>query len=512
MTPSLRAIPLSWLVVALVASPVVAQGPSAENEGAETSRRPRSATEQEARELHDARLNLRTYDLSGETTIGVIRDLGQFIQRRSVDLTSDPEAESEVREANYLRAMAASDLLILAHTLGESGVGERIADAYGTAPLALNPQLRHDLETLARGVYAEQAHDAARALAVLAGEASFAPGDHGPRRDVLFLGKARELLAQDEAERLTTLRSIEPAPGVRVDAPLETLVEADRRIVHNLACVFETFTRIERRVQGGDPFSAVVAEDTQRTREGFIGWNVPTSPNLETVLPRLSEVPGGTTELGDVRALAFVAMDGNRAVLRWGWLPRIETDAHGPSITAPGAPILPAVRTIPLPRNLPSFPRALPELVEQVRESIPRGTEIALGATSDTPGHVLQRVLLSMRNAQAAPRNLLAQREGQLVITRIQATPGDDHEVVQAVRIRLGGHSIAIRRGPSRDVARVRTEEGWRFDWAGFERRVRPMRSAAIEWMGGVDASAVYGTVFRSGRPARAVILQLPGS
>ncbi|MEO0324537.1 MAG: hypothetical protein AAF447_16360 [Myxococcota bacterium] len=450
-----------------------------------------------------ARQGLQSYDLEGRTTTRLISELGDFVAAHR------GEESPTLREARFMRSMAAADLVLLADHHGTPELVGRVAAAYGLAPGALLAQLDADLAALEIGVYAASARDARHALSLHAGaRETTRERPRGARGDLLTLAAIREAAAAEEPLPALAALAEDPCPSGPwndCEATFAHFAERGRRAVAVMAEVGPMVQRLRAQAQV-DPFAAAVLLDVHRDLEAVAGLELRPAPSLGEELS-LAHV---TTEAPRVRV--DVVMGVTASEVRFGFVPHVRFDDEGhPELVAAGVPILPHTVAVPFPRTLRPFPGPLGALRDALAAHVPEGAVIGLGTTSDAPAHLVTRAWLSAEAAERTPGVFVAADAGDTlrgVPMRGRHGPSD---AARQLFVRLGGHSVKTRGGGSVDIPRVRSDNGrLHFDYATLESRLAGDRTTSVRFMSSLDGQSLTTTVFLAAPARRPLVLELP--
>ncbi|MFW5921215.1 MAG: hypothetical protein ACOCUS_05190 [Polyangiales bacterium] len=461
-------------------------------------------------QLHDARLDLARYDLEGERTIDVLRRLERIATRPHI-------ADADAREARFLRAMAATDLVVAAVRTDDETLLQRVAGAFDVSPDAVAPTLEGELRSLMFGIYAAGARDAVAALEVIesmsAGEAPDWTEHGGLRRDALFVAAAvRQATGADDPVGALAALADDPCDAMieLCPVPYAHFDAKARRAMGALVQARGALDRLARAADGGDPLPRALAPALGSDREHLRGVVLRPSPRVRDL--SLSPASPGARP---VRADLMVEVSEDR--VRWGWMPRVRLDGEGEIVVdAPGTPVLPKTDSLALPRDFRPAVSPVADVREAFEELARAGADrIAFGATPSTPAHVLARVLKSAEEAQMQPAALAGIGEADTLrgvpVKLVRARHAGDLSSQVRVKVRLGGYSLVTPRG-STDLPRVRDEQGLRFDVAGLLARAEaePIDSAQLDFMTVVSSGPVTAAAFRIAPEKQPQTLVLP--
>jgi hypothetical protein len=458
-----------------------------------------------------ARRGLGTYDLTGSATTRIIAELGKVAPQLP--------AGTDRREALFLRAMAAADLVIIAARRGDTGLFDRVAAAWGTEATALVPSLIRSLQRLRKGVYAAAAGDAVAALRVAHAMRTGAPAPWqlgaGLRSHALFLGSVRDAVALKPDDALTALAALGTDPCAQPQDPTCTPVVArfdvrGRAAVGTLQAASDALRGLQGARERGDPFARALRAELAADGEAL-------ARAVLTPLPRFDEAPSVAEAPETMRPLdADLVLTVHEAEVRYGWAPKVRLAPNGVlELVARGEPVLPEVARVTIPRDFRPAIQPIDALREALAKLAPDGARLAVAANDRVLAHVLARVLRSAVAAGLTPVMLVgAAPNGAIVgapIVLRDARQGVEGSPDASIFVRLGGYTVRTRQG-RHDVPRVRDADGLRFDVAGLTDKIGsvPPRSAAVEFMTAVAAGPVSQAVFRVANAREPVQLVIP--
>jgi hypothetical protein len=472
------------------------------------------------RAVHDARRSLARYDLTGGETTGMITSLAEVIER--------VKRPADRREARFLRAMAAADLVIIAACLDDPGLRDRVAKAWGVEAAGLTAQLQRELEALKVGVYAAAASDALDALRILHDETGAEPSwadvaslrsPEALRSRVLFTAAVRRALTDagnDASEDpVAALAPMGNDPCAAEDDPdcTEDLLRFDapgRRALGVLRSAWRALDLLAQARTQGDPFPAAMAPALREDRKALRDTVLSPGPRL------VGEAAAGLARApDDARALAAdVLVVVRQGEVQYGFVPKAKLDDKGElTVLAAGQPVLPDMSRHAIPRDF----RPAVQPIDAVSDALgpAQGLRAALATASDVPGHVLARVIHSVGRASIRPVMLVGP-SGEDGVRGARLRVGDTREGADgspevSVLVRLGGYTVRTRRGKI-DVPRVRGDDGLRFDVLGLGQQVgqEPPNGAAVEFMTVVGMDPVAQAVFRVAPAHAPVQLLIP--
>ncbi len=464
------------LLLTPLASPVAAQAP-----------RP-------ADRLSPLRARLHVYDVRPEGTPAVIRALGQLVGE-------GPQAG----EARFLRAIATTDLLIIARRRRDPALTERRAAAFGVEPDALAGALRTELEALRTEPYLATVDDALSALAPDEGLAIPPAGtDHTRQQATFFMRVLDQLLrARDATRVLVDLAVADPCGEARECAPPHGhFGPRGRRAIAGMTALHALLRSIERTAELGDPFTAALAREVLVDTVVLRSISLAPRDFATSVRPVAAPTEGAPL---DVDAVVVIGRDRVRA----GWAPEVSWDREGrPSVMADG-PLLGSREEVSFP--LPAAPGvgAIPELAVHVGLALRGASRVALMVEPGVEAHLLSRVLVSLEEAGERPGLLaVATADGSARGVAFERAAGEESTV--GVFVRLGGFS-AWQPGQHVSLPRQRTAEGWAFDFEGLRLATvaRARHQVSVRFMGTVAADLVLRVALALAsdeRPLRLVV------
>lgn len=409
--------------------------------------------------ISEARQSLTRYAPRGRSTYDTLRDLSEF-------LATAPEGP-DAREARFLRAIAATDLCILAVRYREPEIEGRVAEAVGVPRDRLTAVIGEDLRGLEVGVYREAAERAGRALEALTalregGTVRF-EGLEGARRDALLVEAVHEVFSSRRPS-VATLAAMSPGdPCADPDAACPEVYAAfdapGRRAVRFLEEVSGALDRLEARAEAGDPFARQLAWSIPTDRLVFDGVEIAPKPRAAQAFPVFGGGQEGAPPSG---AVLDVREDG----VRFAFMPRARLTAGGVELVADGAPMLPGWHEVPLPRCYRPVVLPIEELVPEIRRFL--GTSgVAVTTSTPVPAHLLSRVFLSLAQAGVEDYGLLGVDErGIARLLPVELVRGDapENHGSRHVFVRLGGYSVQVRGRGLSAIPRVRGDDGFHFD------------------------------------------------
>jgi hypothetical protein len=436
-------------------------------------------------DLLAARRELASYDLHGGT-LEVIRSLGEAMRTHE---------GANQREARFLRAVATTDLLLVARGHHEPERFAEIAAAFGVEESALYAELDRELARLEMVVYAEVARDCRWALRVIRSE-HVAPevlrDGEGERRDVLYVNAVVDALGEpDEIERLARLGT-DPCGGYP-NCPLAAFADEGRRAANALREANTALTRLETIADAGEPLTralaAVVAADGALLRTTQI-----------TPTPRLPD---------DV-AIAMIGEHGSPAQLdaivvvtpsaiRIGYVPTVRVQGDSFVVTSQHEPALPQFEDVRYSDDGRAAIAPFDSLAPRFAALHERGVRVGLAASGEVPALTVTRMLITMMRANMSVPELVGRgAHGEVrTVPVANLVMGEEVTPPLALFVRMGGYTL--NRGQSSiDIPRVRGANGLRFDVASLEQRARAAGRvpASLRYMSAVDWGTVVDAAF----------------
>ncbi|MEM9864275.1 MAG: hypothetical protein AAF938_21930 [Myxococcota bacterium] len=417
---------------------------------------------------HDA---LHHYELDGGGTLELLAELNAFV-------AAGDHEPAVAHEAEFLRAVVASDLWLLAE---QSSQREAVQRAVGGASAEeTEAVIVGRLRDAAAGIYASVAEDSLRALEVQSGPLR-AP--MGSRSAYAFVSRVAEAVREDGAAALSALAGTlcDDCDTSPFDAPSATAMRI-------MDVAFESVARIAAVPDDADPFVEAIAPRVAAAEAVLRAVSLRPQPRLDALSLAITE-----TQSAPSSADGLVLIE--RARLCTGAFSVVRYDT-GTSVAHPavqGAAVLPAVDCVALPDSYRPFPGPLEEVVAHLARY--RGAAMAVGGTG-AEGHVLTRVLMSAMRAEVPVASLVGRTPaGMLAAIPLRTVRGDDRSAIQ-VYVRLGGHSVLIRGAGTRTIPRLRTEEGFAFDYEGLRSVARRSRTTSLRYMHSVPLDELVTTAF----------------
>ncbi len=457
-----------------------------------------------AQELTRARQQLQAYDVHGGT-VAVLSDLSRFIEGAE---------GADLREARFLRAAAATDLVLLSMGGTTPTLRAEVASALGVSEPELVPWLQQELQRVSFGVYQPVAEESRWALDVIeSGEVDphVLHDGHGERRDMLYVHAVVDALGREgDIERLAEFGA---DPCAEADATsgapcdLSMFAPSGRRAVDALREASRALTRLERIAASGEPLmgslAGIVAADGAILRTTEIH---PTPAFAEGLAIR----GVGSRGVAAHPELLVVVEPGR---VRYAYVPAARVVGERVVVTTAGEPTLPRWASF----DVRDDHRAAVVPYEDVtahfaalQRQRPHGT-VGVASSGEVTGIEMSRILVSLERAGLPTPTLVARGlEGEARELHIRLV-GEDEGAPASVYIRLGGYSIHLGTHLI-DMPRVRDGDGLHFDLAGLARRTAAgaAEPAALRYMSSVAWADVVDAAFHL-RPdaSRELLLQI---
>ncbi|HMI89824.1 MAG TPA: hypothetical protein VK509_00595 [Polyangiales bacterium] len=485
--------------VALGALAVLALTPSVRAARAETpatTKSPRAA--------------LELYRLEGADggTLGVLAQLSQLVASGGLE-------GAALLEARFLRAAAATDLLVLARSRTDAALEAALARALVTD--TLSAQLDAELAAAATGVYRLPAQQMRATLALLAADAKptaeLIAAAAGSQRDLWLLHAVASALGNpSDADALAALSMLGSDPCTNTcPAPFDRVAAAARRSVAAFAEAGHAVARLRAAANAGDPLAALAAGDRDALAAKLFARSL-------LLPPQLAEASGWTRPDGSSLATSpeLLMLVGERGV-RYAFAPRVRLDARGVlEMYSRGEPTWPHLAQLPFARELRPYIEPLPELVSFIQHAQHNAPMVAaVGVEPGTNAHALAHVLASWKRAGVGGELLLSaagNREGRAQVVQLWSDADGGPEAPLGMRVRLGGYSLKQGQAPTLDIPRVRTDVGWRFDLARLDSQARSQRYplARVSFMADVAAEDLIAAVLQLAPASDTLAIALP--
>lgn len=475
---------------------------------------PASAEPQD--ELQAARMALERY----EPANGAQPALDTFARLTAL-LKARRLRPREHGEARFLRAAAASDLLILARVRGDAALSERIGAALGVSSGNVDAFLDGELAASSAGPFREA--EPMRSALALSRRPSPWPWSElralaGSQGALLFLHQFAALaVTEHDATRVLADYGVDPCGGdVTCPEPYAAFDAAGRAAMLALHDAGRAVDRLQEAASAGDPLAAAAVIELATFMAALPA--VELRPALRPKGKGVWLDASGHMLPSAPEFLLRVSGTG----VRYGFAPRARLRPDGEiELYSAYSPMLPETAELPFRATLPPFMESVPELVMLLSSSGARSANgVALVIEPGTPAHRLGRVLASARRAghdrllvmgQAADGSAVAETvriEGQ---DEISADVTERAQV--AVRVRLGGYTLYERERREREeIPRVRDERGFRYDDAALAARLGSLRmpSSQLSFMGEVAADQVMVALLEAARTSRSLGVVLP--
>ncbi|MGE0785769.1 MAG: hypothetical protein AB7S26_08775 [Sandaracinaceae bacterium] len=457
-----------------------------------------------ADELRAARHRLTRYDLAGGTA-EVLADLTRFIEHAD---------GADLREARFLRAAVATDLLLL--SLGEAGdpVRADVARALGAPEAQMFGLLDRELERVSFGVYAEVAEESRWVLRTI--QSGVVDPDElrtgrGERRDMLFVHAVVDAIgAEDDISRLAAYGTDSCGTSLD-DCPIPMFAASGRRAVDALREANDALTRLERIAAVGEPLvqsmAAIVAADGAVLRT----CEIHPTPRFDS---RYAVHGVGTRGTASHPELLVVV---EPTAIHYSYVPGVRVGQTGIELSLARTPALPSWASVPLRDDHRTAVVPYEDLEARFRtlqEASPHGT-VGLAARADVSAFTMSRVFASLEHAGMPTPELVSRGlEDEARAVQVRVVDEDDVHAPTALYVRLGGFSVRVPSGRIVELPRLRGEDGLRFDLRGLETLVADAdaaeRPASLRYMSSVEWGTVVDAAFHMRpRPESELLLQI---
>lgn len=445
----------------------------------------------------EARQRLQTYDLAGTGTTDVLRSLGAFID--------GPGGEPEKREARFLRALTAADLLILAMVKHDEALVARVASAFGVPLTQLVPVIDGELRQLTTGFYAEAAAESRELLRELGRwQRSSLAHLTGLRRDYLYLTLLLEELehAENPSQTLGELGTdpcASPCTGV-----LSALDPRSRKVFGAVSEMRRMLRDLVRARRQNDPFAKAL--DPLEP----LGARLTALPiTLAYVIPETVSIAQTNSPVAATNASPNAVAFISATEIKVSNLPTITVEPDGSAGLDSRDPTYPGGTTIRLPPSYPEEIRSIDALVGPLRDRF-SGRRVALAPVPAVSAEIVARVALTLRAAGAEIVAVAGRTELGATAFFPVSYASSRPNVPLVVHVTGTGYTVEL--GPSRaQIARIREGSGARYDVAGLGQRLgttQPDR-AALVFTRTVGFGAVVSAISRI-RARPVLVLHVP--
>lgn len=449
-------------------------------------------------------------DTPGGGTLAVLAQLTHT-------LTANQQAPESLLEARFLRAAAATDLLVLARVRNDAAFEAELARTLGSEAPALGALLDAELATCASGVYRLPAQQMRGTLALLAAPngatAELLAGAGGSQRDLVLLHAASTALTHaSDLDALMALRplGVDPCSG-SCPAPYDRIAAIVRPGVAAFAEAGHAVGRLRAAAAAGDPLAAATEADREALAAKLFTRSLLPPPQLAEAASwtRADGAPLHTSP----ELLVLV----RERSIRYGFAPRVRMNERGVlELFSRGEPTWPHLAEVTFVRELRPYIEPLPELVALISRAQQSGPmAAAVGAEPGTNAHVLAHVLASWKRSGAAGELLLSaagNRLGRVQPVQLWSDADGGPEAPLGMRVRLGGYSLKQGQAPTLDIPRIHTDTGWRFDLATLDSQVRSQRypNARVSFMADVAAEDLIAAVLQLSPASDTLAIALP--
>jgi len=456
--------------------------------------------------LYRARKGLERYDLEGDATFDELKALAAVAAR-------DPEP-ARALEARFLRAAAASDLLVIAAKLDRPKLRDSLATALGYEPAALVASVKAELQAAAIAHYKAPAESSIAMIEHVESNAS-AP----------LLGVLRDFNAVEAAARAAQASDPGGALAALSDDPckkrdgnkvadqcaLGGFDPSSRRSLAALSNAAGSNTNLQSAALKGDPLAYALATVSAERAASLDRVSVCVLPDLEaaassgvkTALPKsLRRMPGQNTLV--VRITASEARSMVAPCL----------GLQGDGAAKPEQLDL-AWSALALPTNYRSFIQPIAGLSDALIRKVDGAalTRIVVMPDANVQAHVLARSLVALPGVGGGASISLLTREsnGDIHASPIEIAREESGTAAVHVRVRLGGYSLYLG-DQFEDIPRVKTERGFQFDRSALEQRLSSAKpgAARISFMPDVASHEVLAALTSAAERAERVQIMIP--
>jgi hypothetical protein len=466
--------------------------------------------------LQGARSALARYGLDpkGTTTLSVIRALSQLCKEPKL-------SPDEQREARFLRAAAATDLLILSRVRDERALQPELETALGLPAGSAYDHFDAELAATDHAGYRELALQLRDALGLArgAGQPSLGRfrGHAGSQRDLLFVD-ALARAATLPGNTLAVLASYgeDPCAGdAACKPPYAAFDSAGRMAVAALAEAGRAMNRLHAAANAGDPLARTAAIELAVLDSALPAIELRPAPRTQAG-PNLLEASGAPLAEAPVLLLEI----GEQSV-RYGFVPSVHLAPDNTiALVALGEPALPATAELPVRAPAQPFVLPLPELIAFLQQrfaELPQ-LDLAMVAAPGVSAHRFGSALLSLKRTghdrvTVIGRNARGEAMAQAVRLSQQIEADAEQASELALRVRLGGYSLRSGKDAAiLDIPRVRAADGFHFDAVALGAQLAGLRvsSSQVSFMSDVAAEHVTLALLEVAKSSRSCELVLP--
>lgn len=440
--------------------------------------------------------DLVPYDLDGSRTLKALQGMSQEAQ----SLASGKRKE----ELAFVRAVALSDLWVIARATQREGLEKQVAESLGVEPAQTARELEAALVAVDHDVVRDIVRDAREAVRMAEGSAPVDAGARGPRSESLFLSRITGAVSRnaDPRANINQLERFGSDPCEQANAPscgelYRDFDLAGRKAIHALVRAAKAPAVFQR--ESKDPF--VIAMEPVLTAQTRALSSITLQPNarLSQAMTRLQAVESGSAEAPDLLVLV------SHGRIEYAFMPRVRiNDVGAVVIEKSDAPSFPSMASVKFEDNFAPFVRPIDVVVQALRSLHERfpSARVAVGGAPDLKAHVLARTFLSAQSAGFEKLSMLAATPaGEMrnvnveIIGALRAADVGPRDL--SVVVRLGGFTVK-QAGPSVTIPRVRNEGGFEFDYEGLRSNAQPRKakSTKLTFMSDVTAKTLSETAF----------------
>jgi len=466
---------------------------------------PESAPTARPDPLQEARKGLERYDLEGNATFALLQKLGQIA-------ATDPEPARSL-EARYLRAGAATDLIVISAKLGRPELQSALATALGYEPSQLTSKVRSELEAAALGPYEAPARNGVQMLDFVVSNKPFV-SSQSVLRDFSWVESIAK--AAKTADPNAALAALADDPCAKRDGSkvaahcsLAIFDASSRRSLAALTNAAGANTSLQKAAREGDPLAAALSELSAQYASTLSAVSVCALPELSVEAKAPVALPASLRRTEGSSTLTIrITPTEVRSLL---------TPCLGLRGESAGKPdeVVMTWSTLVLPTTYRPYVAPLTGLGEMLSAQSDGSalTRLVVMADDSVQAHVLARALVSLpeRSANADVSLVTRNAKGELQARPIEIARGDASSPNLRVRVRLGGYSLYVG-SQFEDIPRVKTENGFSFDRAALAQRLAAQQGnpVQISFMSEVTSQEVLAALSSTAVSSQRVQLMIP--
>ncbi len=460
-------------------------------------------------EAHDLGA-LVPYDLDGSRTIKALQ-----VMNSEAKLLANGQRKQELA---FMRAMALSDLWVIARATHREALEKQIADSLGVEPAVAPRELDAALVAVDHAVVHDIVSDAREAVRMTQGAEPLDVNARGPRSESLYLSRVLDAVGNsaDPRTNIPRLQALAKDPCEQANAPSCTPLyrdfdQAGRKAINALVRASKAVSVFERESE--DPFVMAMSPTLSSQTRALSSITLQPNARLPQAMTRLQAVESGSAEAPDL--IVMIAHDR----VEYAFMPRVRIDDTFAVVLEKGdEPSFPTMASVKIEDSFAPFVRPIDAVVKAMsalRARFP-SARVAVGAAPDIKAHVIARTFLSAQSAGFEKLSLLAATpEGEMrnveveVVGALRAAEVGPRDL--SVVVRLGGFTVK-RAGPSVTIPRVKNESGFEFDFESLRTSAQPRKakSAKLTFMSDVPAKTLAEAAFMVAPQDRTLTVVLP--